>query len=122
VVEGVLHRYLDGLFDAAGDAEPPDTLLLGCTRFPVFAPLIARMLGAGVTIVDSAATTADALRRALDAAKLTRAASDTGTVRLLATDGAERFARTGATFLGRRLEASDIEIVDLARGPPILRS
>jgi glutamate racemase len=122
VVEGVLHRYLDGLFDAAGDAERPDTLLLGCTHFPVFAPLIARMLGAGVTIVDSAATTADALRRALDAAKLTRAARDTGAVRLLATDGAERFARIGATFLGRRLEASDIEIVDLATGPPILRS
>ena len=50
-----------------GDAERPDTLLLGCTHFPVFAPLIARMLGAGVTIVDSAATTADALGRALDA-------------------------------------------------------
>ena len=47
---------------------------------------------------------------------------DTGTVRLLATDGAERFARIGATFLGRRLEASDIEIVDLATDPPILRS
>jgi len=122
VVEGVLHRYLDGLFDAACDAERPDTLLLGCTHFPVFAPLIARMLGAGVTIVDSAATTADALRRALDAAKLTRAARDTGAVRLLATDGAERFARIGATFLGRRLEATDIEIVDLATGPPILRS
>jgi glutamate racemase len=118
----VLHRYLDGLFDAAGDAERPDTLLLGCTHFPVFAPLIARMLGVGVTIVDSAATTADALRRALDAAKLTRAARDTGTIRLLATDGAERFARIGATFLGRRLEASDIEIVDLATDPPILRS
>jgi hypothetical protein len=43
-------------------------------------------------------------------------------VRLLATDGAERFARIGATFLGRKLEASDIEIVDLATGPPILRS
>lgn len=55
---------------------------------PVFAPLMAPMLAAGVAIVDSAATTADALRRALDAAELTRAAPDTGTVRLPATDGA----------------------------------
>jgi len=122
VVEGVLHRYLDGLFDARTGEEPPDTLLLGCTHFPVFAPLIAQILGAGVTIVDSAATTADALRRALDAAKLIRSAPMTGTVRLLATDGAERFARIGATFLGRKLEVSDVEIVDLATSPPVLRS
>ena len=122
VVEGVLHRYLDGLFDARTGEEPPDTLLLGCTHFPVFAPLIAQILGAGVTIVDSAATTADALRRALDAAKLIRSASTTGTVRLLATDGAERFARIGATFLGRKLAVSDVEIVDLATSPPVLRS
>lgn len=122
VVEGVLHRYLDGLFDARAGEERPDTLLLGCTHFPVFAPLIARMLGADVTIVDSAATTADALRAALGAANLTRAATSPGTVRLLATDGAERFARIGGAFLGRKLDASDVEIVDLATGPPLLRS
>jgi glutamate racemase len=114
VVEAVLHRYLDGLFDCA---ERPDTLLLGCTHFPVFAAPIARLLGADVTIVDSAATTADALRRALAAAQLARATSGNGDVRLLATDGAERFARIGATFLGRALAASDIEIVDLATSP-----
>ena len=34
----------------------------------------------------------------------------------------ERSARIGATFLGGRPEASDIEIVDLATGTPILRS
>ena len=36
-----------GVFDSGvgGDAKRPDTLLLGCTHFPVFAPLIARMLG-----------------------------------------------------------------------------
>jgi glutamate racemase len=122
VVEGVLHRYLDGLFDARTGEDPPDTLLLGCTHFPVFAPLIAHILGAGVTIVDSAATTADALRRALDAAQLMRSASTSRTVRLLATDGAERFARIGGAFLGRKLDASDVEIVDLATGPPLLRS
>ena len=35
-----------------------------------------------------------------------------GTVRLLATDGAERFARIGATFLGRTIKTADVEIVD----------
>jgi glutamate racemase len=36
-----------------------------------------------------------------------------GSVRLLATDGPERFARVGAVFLGHQLAAGDVEIVDL---------
>ena len=87
----------------------------------MFAPLLGRMLGPGVTIVDSAATTADALVRALDATQLRRAAAQAGSVRLLATDGAERFARIGATFLGRTIKTADVEIVDLVTNPPILR-
>jgi glutamate racemase len=122
VVEGVLHRYLDELFDAAATVERPDTLLLGCTHFPVFAPAIGRMLGPGVTIVDSAATTADALARTLEDTGLRRRGDARGSVRLLATDGADRFARIGATFLGRRLQAADVEIVDLVTNPPVLRS
>lgn len=113
VVEAVVHRYLDDLF-GSDPATRPDTLVLGCTHFPVLAPAIHRVLGAGVAIVDSAATTAVALARALDQGGLRRpGATGRGTVRLLATDGAERFARVGGTFLGRPLEAADVEVVDL---------
>lgn len=113
VVEAVVHRYLDDLF-GSDPATRPDTLVLGCTHFPVLAPAIHRVLGAGVAIVDSAATTAVALARALDQGDLRRpGATGRGTVRLLATDGAERFARVGGTFLGRPLEAADVEVVDL---------
>jgi glutamate racemase len=113
VVEAVIHRYLDDLFSDTG-ATPPDTLVLGCTHFPVLAPAIRAVLGARVTIVDSAATTAAALVGVLDAAGLRRAASDQpGRVRLLATDSAERFARVGGTFLGQPLQAADVEVVDL---------
>jgi glutamate racemase len=38
-------------------------------------------------------------------------------VRLLATDGAERFARVGGMFLGRELAPADVEIVDLPFAP-----
>jgi glutamate racemase len=115
VVDGVVHRYLDGLFDAARGAAMPDTLLLGCTHFPVFSASLSRALGPRVVIVDSAATTAEALARTLEGAGLRRAARTNGSLRLLATDGAERFARVGGTFLGRPLAARDIEIVDLER-------
>jgi glutamate racemase len=113
VVEAVIHRYLDDLF-ADPVAPHPDTLVLGCTHFPVLAPTIRRVLGGGVSIVDSAETTAAALVGVLDEAGLRRPdVGATGGVRLLATDSAERFARVGGTFLGRSLQAGDVEVVDL---------
>ena len=69
VVEGVIHRYLDDVFVPGDAADGPDTLLLGCTHFPVLAPALARVLGPGVVIVDSAATTAPSLEQALVASR-----------------------------------------------------
>jgi glutamate racemase len=116
VVEGVVHRYLDDVFAAADTAAGrPDTLLLGCTHFPVLAPTLGRVLGRDVAIVDSAATTAAALEQVLVRHELGRpAAGPAGRVQWLATDGAERFARVGGVFLGRPLQPADVEIVDLA--------
>ena len=113
VVEGVIHRYLDGIFVEGGDRLHPDTLLLGCTHFPVLAPALVRVLGRGVTIVDSAATTAESLATALYERDLARDGTHAGEVTLLATDGAERFARVGGVFLGRSLAPADVEIVDI---------
>jgi glutamate racemase len=80
----------------------------------VLAPALRDVLGPAVAIVDSAATTAAALAAALRQQDLLQAAGGHGSVKLLATDGAERFARVGAGFLGRPLQAADVEIVDLA--------
>jgi glutamate racemase len=119
VVEGTIHRYLDDVFAAAAP-ERPDTLLLGCTHFPVLAPTLAGVLGHDVAIVDSAATTAVALEETLARHGLARRARHgRGRIRLLATDGAERFARVGGMFLGRQLAAGDVEIVDLAAPAPV---
>jgi glutamate racemase len=87
--------------------------VLGCTHFPVLAPALRAALGPRVAIVDSAETTASALTEVLAALQLRASGSRSGRVSLLATDGAERFARVGSTFLGRPLAAGDVEIVDL---------
>jgi glutamate racemase len=113
VVEAVIHRYLDDLF-ADGAAAHPDTLVLGCTHFPVLTGAIRKELGGRVAIVDSAETTAAALVGVLGAAGLRRPADVAGgRIQLLATDSAERFARVGGTFLGRPLAPGDVEVVDL---------
>jgi glutamate racemase len=107
IVQAVARRYLDPIFSAA---DAPDTLVLGCTHFPVLAPAIRSVLPPAVRIVDSAATTAAAVQRQLPAQAGTVAR---GRVTWLATDGAARFARVGSNFLGETLTAEAVEIVDL---------
>lgn len=110
VVQAATHRYLDALFTSRASA--PDTLVLGCTHFPVLAPVIRDVVGSAVSIVDSSDAVAAALVRLLDAQGL-RSPGRTGELELLATDGVERFARVGATFLGRPIDARDVQLVDL---------
>ena len=105
IPEAVARRYLAPIFSGA---DIPDTLVLGCTHFPVLARSIRAVLPRGVQVVDSAATTAAALLRQVAPAR-----AGAGRVTWLATDDAARFARVGSSFLGETLRASDIEIVDL---------
>lgn len=115
VVAGAVARYLDPVWHALGAGHEPDTLLLGCTHFPVLRGAIARHVGAGVRIIDSAATTAAATEALLAQRGLRRAAdaAAAGRVQFLATDSSARFAAVGRHFLGRELQAADIEVVDL---------
>jgi glutamate racemase len=117
IAEGVARRYLEPLFSGLPHGVPhglpygrPDTLVLGCTHFPVLTPAIRAVLPEGVRVIDSAATVAAAVSRELAAPVHRRGR---GGVRWLATDGAARFARVSSTFLGEALRADEIEIIDL---------
>lgn len=106
-------HYLGPLF--AGDSAP-DTLVLGCTHFPVLAGAIRRTVGDQIALVDSAETTAAAVADALAARGLaTDGAGDGPAIRFFATDSPERFARVGAIFLGRAIDEHDVELVDLLK-------
>jgi glutamate racemase len=112
IVEAVARRYLEPVL-ANLEHGRVDTLVLGCTHFPVLHDAIARVCGGAVTLVDSAETTAATVRRQLRAtggAAPERAAA--GRVRFLATDAPERFSRVGAVFLGAGIEG-EVELVDL---------
>jgi glutamate racemase len=109
IAESVARHYLDPLL-ANGDA--PDTLVLGCTHFPMLLKAIRKAAGPAVRIVDSAQTTARAVHAELHTRQITRSAGE-GSVRFLATDSPERFARVGSRFLGRTLTPAEVDIVDL---------
>jgi glutamate racemase len=111
VAEAVAHRYLDPVF-AADDA--PDTLVLGCTHFPILTAAIRAVIPPDVRIVDSAATTARTLvARMAPEPGLPGAPAGPGRITWLATDDAERFARVGGRFFGQALSAEAVEVIDL---------
>jgi len=106
-VEAVLRRYFQTLFNAPA----PDTLVLGCTHFPLLQQAIKVVLPAGVQVIDSAQATAREVQQF--AKTLTGTLAGNGSLRLLATDGPERFARLAERFLGTTLSVHDIELIDL---------
>jgi glutamate racemase len=108
VAEAIVHRYVDAFKE--GDFIP-NSVILGCTHFPLLREPIASAFDDDVTIIDSASTTAAHARELLASAGLLHDAG--GSLRFMATDGASRFARVGGMFLGKRLTRADIEIVDL---------
>jgi glutamate racemase len=110
VAEAVARRYLGPLFTPAATA--PDVLVLGCTHFPPLVDAIRATVGDAVRIVDSAATTADALATLIQSRHLASGHVD-GSCRFLVTDGEERFARVGPIFLGSAIRPDAIERVDL---------
>ena len=111
IVEAIARRYLDAVF-----ARDPliDTVLLGCTHFPVLFESLRDVVGPSIHIVDSAQTTSAVVRTRLsERGLLAPAGTETG-LRLLATDGVERFARIGSRFLAEPFAARQVELVDLA--------
>ena len=109
-------RYLLPLFEGI---EAPDTIVLGCTHFPVLAAAIRRVIGDGIAMVDSAETTARAVAEALAVAATDHdgAEGQASQMRFFATDLPERFARVGAIFLGRPIAVEDVDLVDLRSVP-----
>jgi len=104
----VAERYLGGLVRDTGI----DTLVLGCTHFPVLASAIQDVVGADVTLVDSARTTAEFVQDMLERHDICSTTKERS-LTFLATDGARRFARVGGVFMHHPLDPADVEIVDL---------
>ena len=111
LVESVVREYLHPMLEEK-KRDGLDTLVLGCTHFPLLKDAISRVAGAEMRIVDSAETAAAAVANLLTEKQLARAGGE-GHARYLATDGAERFARVGSLFLGESIKAGEVEIVDL---------
>ncbi len=88
-----------------------DTLVLGCTHYPLLKAAIRAAVGEGITLIDSATETAKEVATALARSGAAAGGSGAGTRHYYVTDAPDRFVRIGAQFLGDAdLRAEQVQV------------
>jgi glutamate racemase len=108
VMRDVLRIYLQEALASCS----PEAVLLGCTHYPLIAPVIEatlRELGSQAEVIDSARATAVAVEQSLRS--VGEASDARASFQCFVTDSVEKFERLGSRFLGRKVEG--VELVDL---------
>ncbi len=123
VTAEVIRIYLAELTTkAAAQGMNPDTLVLGCTHYPLLRPLIEAAVPAGMRVIDSAEATASTAMKLFTQHELEKHSpsamdpnaqdpSKQDQIRCFATDSVEKFERLGSRFLNR--PTGKVELVDL---------
>jgi len=94
-----------------------DTVILGCTHFPLVRPILQRALGRDVTLISPGAAIARRVERALAVRGLENRSSEEGRYRFLCTGDAETFRALGTRFLQMPLgEVARVELGPSAAG------
>ncbi|MBV8142660.1 MAG: glutamate racemase [Verrucomicrobia bacterium] len=106
VTREVLHRYLDPIL-AAGI----DTLVLGCTHYPLLAPLIQEVAGSGIRLVDSAKNCAVAVKQTLMEFSLENMLQRAGKLNVALTDSSNSFLATARKALQLQIDSLETRIV-----------
>ncbi|HMJ06603.1 MAG TPA: glutamate racemase [Chthoniobacterales bacterium] len=106
ITDAVLLEYLQPLVE-----DGIDTLVLGCTHYPLLRPAIGRLLGDAVTLVDSAENCARAVRDLLLRENLHAAAGEPGKLQIALTDPPDTFLEIAEHAL--RLELGEIQLRDV---------
>ena len=109
VIETVAAEYLAPL-KAAG----VDTLVLGCTHYPLLEEVIAACMGPGVALVSAGAEGARAAADFLRARGALSGRADGGACRFFVSDRQEDFARLASIFLGRDVTEA-VELTDISQ-------
>ncbi|MBI4949544.1 MAG: glutamate racemase [Deltaproteobacteria bacterium] len=102
----VAERYLLDLKNSG-----VDTLVLGCTHYPLLKDIISRVMGASVRLIDSAEATAVEVKRILSEKALLNSGANT-THSFFVTDSPERFLAVGRRFYGEGLERAELANIE----------
>src|SRR5690242_18118554 len=89
-----------------------DTLILGCTHYPLVAPMLQRILGRNVRLVSGGHAVAAAIQRTLETSGLARGREGEGDYRFLCTGEVESFREHGTRFL--QMPLGEVEQIAVA--------
>jgi len=103
VPERVARHYLGELLK-----EEIDTLILGCTHYPMLKQVIGEVAGKRVQLIDSAEETAHETALQLAQSDLANPRQGSGTLQAFVSDSVDRFRRIGGAFLGESLDSATI--------------
>ncbi len=105
VARDIVKEYLNPLL-----SKKIDTLVLGCTHYPLLKDLLSQVAGAEIQLIDSAQETARVVARELKREGLESSGSSV-TRRFFVSDAPEKFEKIGRRFLGQAIQ--DVQRVDI---------
>ncbi len=91
-------HYLEGF-----KKESIDTLVLGCTHYPLLKGVISGVMGDGIALIDSAQETVKEINKTLGQYGIKNTSPSEPLRRFYVTDAPERFIKVGERFLGRKI-------------------
>ena len=109
ITDQMIHHYLDPLL-----SEGIDTLVLGCTHYPLLRPAFARILGPEISLVDSAQNCASAVRDLLLRENLQTNSDTDGVLEVALTDPPDNFLQVARDAL--QLDVGEIQLREVAHG------
>ena len=101
-------RYLEPL-----KAANVDTLILGCTHYPLLSDVIQKIMGANVTLINMGTSTADAVKNYLTENNMLSGANNNGTNKFFVSDMTNSFEKTAEMLLGKKIDSNNTEQVDI---------
>lgn len=108
IAEEVVKHYLESF-----SRHFIDTIVLGCTHYPLLKAIIKEFFKGNVKVVDSANETAKAVKELLEKNDMLNKKNIEGSYKFYVTDAAERFLKIGKTILGNSME--EVELVSVEK-------
>ena len=107
LVEGIVRRYLDVFTD-----KNIDTLILGCTHYPILSPIIKKVMGEGVALINTGEAAALKVKEILTNGDML--AEKKGESHFFVSDTTQTFMQTSEILLGKSLDF-DVQKIDIEK-------
>ncbi len=107
VVGETIKRYLEPMIE-----EDVDTLILGCTHYPILEKAISAVLGDGVKLINAGTATAQAVLEFLKVKDMLKGEGK-GNLEFFVSDKADSFRRQASILLGKEIDDSKVKTVSL---------